>query len=97
MIIHAETIEGTVASGSLSENTNDIRGLCHQVMVKPASETTIYNVSITNSKDVVVYERLSETGTLAELVSIPVRGIYTVAISSSTVDEVFIIQLGIQE
>jgi len=97
MIIHNELIEESTVSGELSANTKTIMGICYQVMVKPATETTTYNISITNNNDIKTYERLSEVGTLSELVTMPVRGISTVTIDSATADEEFTIQLSIRE
>ena len=97
MIIHNSIIEGTTSGGELTDNTKSIMGVCYHVMVKPETETTVYNISITNSNDIKMYERLSETGTLSELVTMPMRGISTVSISSATADEDFVIQLSLQE
>ena len=98
MLIHFEKLTGTVSSGTFSTNTNSlIRGLLRHIAVKPNSETTTYDIKITNSDSIDIYERKSEIGTLSEVITLPFRGIYTVEISNSTADEEFKIQLGIQE
>lgn len=97
MLIHTEQLEGTAVSGTIAANTANLRGLCHNFVVKPETETTIWSVKIENSAAAVVYERTSETGTLSEFISLPLRGIYTVTIYDSTIDEDYLIQLNIEE
>lgn len=97
MLIHTEQLEGTAVSGTFALNTPNMRGLCHNFVVKPETEITIWSIKIENAAAAVVYERTSETGTLSELISLPLRGIYTVTIYDSTVDEDFIIQFNVEE
>ena len=97
MLISSGQLNITVSGAEGSENTNYIRGLCHHIVAKPDTETTQYDISITNPAGAKIYERLSETGTLSELVTIPVLGVYTVAIANSTKDENFIVQIICQE
>ena len=97
MLIDHQQLKGNTVSGSLSKNTAYIRGLIKQIIVKPATLTTTYNIDITNPLSAIIYERTSEIGELAEINSIPVNGIYTVTISSATKDEAFEIQLITQE
>jgi len=97
MLIYDGQLNITTASGTGSANTIHIRGLCRHVIVKPATESTIYDISIVNPAGATIYSRSSEVGTLSELTSIPVLGIYTVTISNSTVDESFVVQLVCEE
>lgn len=97
MLIHQEKIQLTTSSGSASINSDNIRGICHHIIVKPTTSNTQYNITITNSDSIIIYERTSEIGLLSELLTLPIRGIYTIAISSATNDELFNIQLIIQE
>jgi hypothetical protein len=97
MLIHTEHLTGTAVAGTFSVNTAFLRGICHHIVVKPATETTIYNVKIVNSASITIYDRTSETGTLSEFIQIPLRGIYTVTVYSSTVNESYVIQLNIEE
>ena len=76
----------TASSGSASD-TFSTHGLCHQILVKPTTSTTQYDFSLTNSADVVVFKRTSEVGTMNELVTLPLSGIYTAAIDNATVNE----------
>jgi len=97
MLIHGGQLDITTASGTASANTKYLRGLCHHIVVKPTSETTTYDIKIVSPAGVTIYERLSEVGTLSDLETIPVLGIYTITISNSTADEAFIIQTICQE
>lgn len=97
MLIDHQKLVGTPISGTFSSNSAYIRGLIKQIVVKPLSETTIYDVNIVNPLGAKIYERLSEAGTLSELTDIPCNGIYTVTINNATVNEQFIIQLITQE
>ena len=97
MLIYGGQLNITTASGTASENSKYLRGLCHHIIVKPATETTTYDIKIVNPAGATIYERLSEVGTLSDLETIPVLGIYTITISNSTADEAFIIQMLCQE
>lgn len=76
----------TASSGSASD-TFKTQGLCHQILVKPATASTQYDISLTNSGSVVVFKRTSEVGTMNELITLPLAGAYTVAIDNATNDE----------
>jgi len=97
VLIHPETLTITTSSGDASANTQNIMGICYNMLIKPATETTTYSISITSPSGIEVYERISETGTLSELLVLPVRGVYTVTIEDATADELFTIQLIIKE
>jgi len=76
----------TASSGSASD-TFSTHGLCHQILVKPATSSTQYDFSITDVGDVVVFESTSEVGTMNELITLPLFGAFTIAIANATVDE----------
>ena len=96
--IHREILSGTASSGSLSVNTQStIQGILRQVIVHPATGSTIYTITITNPDDRIIYKRVSETGDIAEEVAIPVKKVHTVAITSATADEAFNIELVIEQ
>ena len=97
MLIDTQKISGVASAGSFSGNTSHIRGLIKHIIVKPANETTTYNISIVNPSGIEIYYRTSETGTLTELTDTPANGIFTASISSATADELFIIELVTQE
>lgn len=97
MLVHSERLEGVCVTGDLSGNTKTLRGLCHQVIVQPTTESTTYDFSITDPTGAVIFARTSEIGTLSEFVTIPLTGIYTMSVENSTVDEAFTCQMMIQE
>ena len=97
MLIYTGYLSENTVLGEASVNTQSIRGLCRHVIVKPATETTTYDISITNPVDAKIYERTSETGTLSELTSIPIQGTYTINITNATADETFIVELICEE
>jgi len=78
----------TVASGSASD-TFSSTGLCHQILIKPETSSTQYDVSLTDPGSVVVFKRTSEVGTLNDEVTLPLAGTYTLNIDNATVDEDF--------
>ena len=97
MLIFGGQLIITTSSGTGSGNTVYLRGLCYHVVVKPTTETTEYDIKITNPAGAVIYERPDEVGTLSEFVTIPMLGKYTITIANSTADEAFIIQTLCQE
>lgn len=97
-IILKEQLNGAPVSGTFSINTiSSIQGLLCGVVVKPLTDTTSYNLSITDDRDMTIYERLSETGNMSEEMRFPVKGEYTVTIDNATRDELFKIQLIYEE
>ena len=98
MIIHNKNISGTASSGAISINTvASLQGLVREILVRPATPTTQYNLVITNDSSLTVFKATSITGDLAEEVALPFRGIFTMAIDSSTKDELFTMALVIEE
>jgi len=97
MLIHPEQLKLTTATGAASGNTQKLMGVVLGIHVKPATETTAYTITITNPSGIVVVERTGETGTLSEISSLPVNGIYTIAITGATRDELFLVELGVHE
>jgi len=76
----------TPSSGSDSDTFNT-QGICHQIVVKPTTASTQYDISLTDPASLVVFKRTSEVGTFNELINLPMAGAYTVAIDNATVDE----------
>ena len=77
------------AGGTWSGNTEDIKGLCHQVYVKSASAGTVFDVTITDGHDIDVRKITGNTNILNDLTPWVVSGIHTITISNATADEVF--------
>lgn len=97
MIIFNAKLTGTASGGAFSGNLTHLNCLCQNIIVTPETETTQYDIQITNPDGSVIYERTSEVGTLSEITAIPMLGTYTINISSATVDEDFIICLVARE
>ena len=97
MPIHPEKITGTTSGGSLSANTVSLNDACYQIIAKPATNSTVFDLTITDPDGAVIYAIYSQTGILSEPVTLLLNGIYTVAIANASADEQFIIKLMIQE
>jgi hypothetical protein len=93
VLIHPEKVTGTAVSGGFSVNTIRLNGMLRQVICKPTTSTTTYDIKIVNPDASCIYERTGEVGNLAEETAIAIHGIHTVTIENATVDEAFEIQL----
>lgn len=94
MLITPIEVSQTASSGAWSFNTQKFSGaMLYQVVLKAATSTTTFDVTITDEKDNVVYDSLirqtTATGTFEHELSIPLRGIYTIAVANSSADEAF--------
>ena len=90
MVIHPEYMSGTASSGAISKNTvAALQGIAREIIISPATSTTTYNLDITNDNSLTVFKSSSITGDFIEEVALPFRGVYTVAITNATVDELF--------
>jgi hypothetical protein len=98
MVIHSENMSGTASSGALSTNTvAALQGIAREIIISPATSTTTYNLTITNDNSLDVFISNSITGDFIEEVALPFRGIYTVAISNATKDELFKMAIVVEE
>jgi hypothetical protein len=98
MVIHSENMSGTASSGALSTNTvAALQGIAREIIISPATSTTTYNLTITNDNSLDVFISNSITGDFIEEVALPFRGIYTVAISEATKDELFKMAIVVEE
>jgi len=98
ILIHQERpLSVSTTSGSWIGNTVSLRGILKQVLIKSATESTMYDISLTNGQNDVVYRRTDVTGTLNEEIDLPITGVYTIGIVNATRDEVFTILLIIRE
>ena len=98
MIIHSENMTGTTSSGALSTNTvAALQGIAREIIISPATSSTVYNLTITNDNSLDVFLSSSITGDFIEEVALPLRGVYTVAISDSTADELFSMAIVVEE
>ncbi len=78
----------TPDTGSVSD-TFTAQGTCQQILVKPTTSSTQYDISLTDSGSLDVFSRTSEESTLNEFVTLPVSGAYTITLANATVDEDF--------
>lgn len=92
-LVYPLTTTSESSGGAISFNTRSTMGLFRQILVKPPTESTQYDIKLTNPSSIVVYEREDEVGTLAEEVDFPAFGIYTVDISNATEEGSFTVQL----
>lgn len=94
-------MEVTPSGGSVTWNTEPMYGECINLYIKPASAGTKYHFKITGPNGFIIYEsRTLETGelTLVGLSAVGlVNGIYTCAITNSTADELFKVQMNIKQ
>jgi hypothetical protein len=99
MFISDIPISETASSGAWSFNTGNLVS-CYlkQIVVKAATATTTFGLRITDPKNNIVYEsQTPATGTLREEVEIPLKGINTIAVFSSSADEAFTGKLVLSE
>lgn len=98
MVFH--DIEGkmTASSGSVSVNTERMRGVVKQVYVKALTADTAFDFSFTDPKGRSAPKAYTdEVGTLRDFEEMPVRGIYTLGIANATRDEEFDYLIRVQE
>lgn len=97
MIIHPEKISGTPSTGTLTLTTNIIDGIIGEILCKPVTGSTTYNIEIQNSDGLAIYDNDSLTGNLIDEVVIPATGVHTILITSASVDELFQIHLVMED
>lgn len=91
-------MSGTASSGAISKNTvAALQGIAREIIISPATSTTTYNLEITNDNSLTVFKSSSITGDFIEEVALPFRGVYTVAVSNSTRDELFNMAIVLEE
>ena len=87
----------TAVAESISFNTDDLRGICYRVFVKPATETTTYNITLTDDNGLVVYSQRGIKGTLNDTTIQTLKGLYTVAVANASANELFKFQIEYEE
>ena len=98
MVISKVSQSGTTVSGTVSVNLGaPAMGLVRQIVVDPATDSTTFDFAILNPQSIIIFERISETGTFSEMLTgLPMIGIYTLRIQSATNDEAFTFDLMMQ-
>ena len=98
MLFREEQIDITTSSGAGSANTAKMRGMLSQVRVIPTTTATgEWTMAINDKNNRDILPLTTEVGVYNAQHSIPMDGIYTVALSSTDKDEAFVILLNIQE
>lgn len=88
----------TSESGALSKNTvASLQGIAREILISPATSTTVYNLTITNDKSFDIFKSESIKGDFIEEVELPIRGINTVAITQATRSEEFNIAIVLEQ
>lgn len=84
----------TTSSGEASFNFSYPMGvIIKQIVVTPATPTTIFNATILDGDGEAIYVREGESDSLNELLDLPVKGNYTLEITSATADEEFVFKI----
>jgi len=89
--------EETASGGAISFNTDDIRGVVYRILVKPLTSTITYDLTITDDNSLVVYGKNGIRGTLNDLTQHTLKGIHTVAVANTSVNELFEFQIEYEE
>jgi len=88
---------GSISSGSYSINTLSTKSMLKQILIETETSGTVFDFSITDSDNIVIFEETSVTGKLNLETSIPADGIQTLNISNATNDEDITIKLMYKE
>lgn len=93
---YSKTID--IDSGAWSGNTENLHGgLLKHIFIKSTSSSTVFDFSITDSNDNIIFTRKNVISKLNEMLELPMLGICTLDITNSTTDENFNIKLMIRE
>ena len=87
----------TAASGGIGFSTGYTRGLIKQIIVKPATSSTIYDFAISDGSSLNIFEREAVADELNETIEIPVNSSLLVAVSNASVNELFKVLIVIEE
>ena len=92
-MIQRERLSVTIAGGSGSANTRDLRGQCGLIICVPTTQTTSYDVKLTDDQNLDVYEEKGLIGTVRNTTVFPIKGIYTVTLSNVSANEPIVIAI----
>lgn len=93
-IINRVRKTGTTVAGSDTIDFSFSLGVfVRQIIVKFDSSNTTFDVSITDSNNDVVYSRDNETGSINELIQLPMLGNYSLEITNASKDENYTVQI----
>lgn len=95
--IQRHSVTKTPSGGSISWNTDDMRGVMFSVSISPATSTTTYDFILTDDESIIVYSKKGLKGTFNDNTQIGLYGIYTAQISNASVNEAFKVSLRYEE
>jgi hypothetical protein len=87
----------TPVSGTIAVNTITMRGTIEQIWAKATTDTTTFDLKLTDRKSRDVRKFINEVGVLNDTEHLPVDGKYTLTIENASVDEAFKIMLVVKE
>lgn len=96
LIVRYKTSQ-TPVSGTISWNTDDLRGVMRQLLVNPATSTTTYDFRLVDDDSITAFEKKGCKGTLNIITPMGLWGIYTARIHGSSQDEEFKVSIRYQE
>ena len=105
MLIHFEkksilSTDAAWSAGSISKNTDHrLHGIISQIFVKADTAGTTFKFKLTDPDSLVVYDSEDFSSTTLNQIDIqlPVKGIYTMTIYNSSIDDDYEIKLGMKE
>lgn len=89
--------QADTVAGGLNKTFDTMTGLLKHIIIDPATDTTTYDVVISDGSSLNLFERNDIAGTLNEIVEIPVNSNIMVSISDAIVNELFKIYLAVEE
>lgn len=87
----------TPSSGTSTFSTDNFNAMCLNLSVSPATASTTYDVQLKNSDGGIVYHETSITGDWSDFTMMGLFGVYTFSILNASVDEVFTINMIIDD
>jgi len=96
MIVKYKKTE-TASGSAISFNTDDLRGVCYRIFVKPTTSSTTYDITITDDNSLIIYSKKGIRGTLNDTTIQTIKGIHTVACANVSKNEAFKFQIEYEE
>lgn len=97
-MICKRTFSKTAVSGTVSWNTDDLRGVLYTLIIKPSAESSTYDFTMTDDQSVAVFDENGKLGTFRDTTNFGLYGIYTCEISNaSPTTESFTIEIIYEE
>ena len=88
----------TVSGGSASTlSLNVIHGLCRQVIVEAATDTTTFFANIVDENSLNVMDYGMQTWKMNDVTSFPMKGVYTFSITNASQTDTFKCYFGVEE